>query len=318
MAQAKSKVEDLQMSLLENGLDFIQSALQNFRVSPDNYELKYGVLHLSSGIELILKERLRHEHWSLVFENVNEASPTVYHSGNFNSVSFETCIKRLTGVCGADLPDAVVQKLRNFRKKRNRFEHFNVVDSVHAIKASAAEALSVLLDFISSEIDTESLEEHQDALDEIRATLREFETFVSKRWNNIKNRVDTAGGSTATCPRCHQQALILDGQAECFFCGHEAEAEMLAEDYAEEILGKSKYAAAKGRDSWPLETCPECGHETLVDREGSDDAADGRYICFRCGWLCDVGDLEYCMRCEAVPVSGGGLCDGCSAYVESQ
>ena len=54
-------MEDLQFDLLENGLDFIASGLDHIARGATKTDLKYGVLHLASGIELVLKERLRQE-----------------------------------------------------------------------------------------------------------------------------------------------------------------------------------------------------------------------------------------------------------------
>ncbi|MCK5581837.1 MAG: hypothetical protein KAJ18_11260 [Candidatus Omnitrophica bacterium] len=65
--------EQIEFQILENGLDFILSALNYISGPKEKSDLKYGVLRLSSGCELVLKERLRQEHWSLVFENIKKA-----------------------------------------------------------------------------------------------------------------------------------------------------------------------------------------------------------------------------------------------------
>ena len=39
------------------------------------------LLHMSSGVELLLKERLRREHWSLIFRDPDKASLSVLESG---------------------------------------------------------------------------------------------------------------------------------------------------------------------------------------------------------------------------------------------
>lgn len=58
--------------VLENGLDFILMAVNNLTISNESnidYEarkrlIKYSLLYLSSGIELVLKYRLLREHWT--------------------------------------------------------------------------------------------------------------------------------------------------------------------------------------------------------------------------------------------------------------
>ena len=64
---------DLSFVLLENGLDFIASGLRYIARGETKSDLKYGVLHLASGIELVLKERLRQEDWRLVFVKPDKA-----------------------------------------------------------------------------------------------------------------------------------------------------------------------------------------------------------------------------------------------------
>ncbi len=85
-------------SLLENGLDFLISSLNHLTsasgrpgsktaitIDPSELEqkrrLKYALLHLCASIELIFKERLRQEHWSLVFKEISKANRTAYDAG---------------------------------------------------------------------------------------------------------------------------------------------------------------------------------------------------------------------------------------------
>jgi len=92
---------------LENGLDFILRALGYLADDPTTkQDLKYAVLHSHSGVELILKERLRREHWSLVFEKPEEASKEKYESGKFISVQWKTCLNRLHEICEVEIDEA--------------------------------------------------------------------------------------------------------------------------------------------------------------------------------------------------------------------
>jgi hypothetical protein len=51
--------ELLEFTLVENGLDFVVKALGELRGDPDPRNLKYAVLHLKAGTDLLLKGRLR-------------------------------------------------------------------------------------------------------------------------------------------------------------------------------------------------------------------------------------------------------------------
>jgi hypothetical protein len=52
------------MSLLDNGLDFVATGIDVFFPDdrPDGHAHKYALLHISAGLLLLLKERLRREH----------------------------------------------------------------------------------------------------------------------------------------------------------------------------------------------------------------------------------------------------------------
>src|ERR1700722_16218200 len=94
-----------QLSMLENGLDFIRSGLKFIAKPESNFDLKYAVLHLSAGIELVLKDRLRREDWRLIFKDVTKANEKKMQSGNFISVSLWECLERINEHCPVDAPD---------------------------------------------------------------------------------------------------------------------------------------------------------------------------------------------------------------------
>jgi hypothetical protein len=64
----------LRMNLLENGLDFIREGVEALygeattERAPNSH--KYALLHIFSGTLLVLKERLRRAHLSLIFQKV--------------------------------------------------------------------------------------------------------------------------------------------------------------------------------------------------------------------------------------------------------
>ncbi len=75
----------LKFGPLENGLDYMTSVVDLLAGNPTERDLKYAVLHLSAGIEVLLKARLAQEHWTLVLDNVDQASKLQYERGDFTS-----------------------------------------------------------------------------------------------------------------------------------------------------------------------------------------------------------------------------------------
>ena len=306
-----SQSETLEYSLLENGLDFISSALKHLKNRPTKRELKYAVLHLSAGIELILKERLKREHWSLVFDKPELAIKQAYDTGDFSSVSFKASLDRLINISGIKFEEKQKMRLMRFRDMRNRFEHFGIVDSTEAVTASAAAALAILLDFIKNHLEIQTMEQNdQILLDEIRSELSEFKEFVRKRWRLIESEVKSARTAVIICPRCGQAAAVAHEGATCLFCGYHRAAEYAAREYAVIVLGEDP------TEGWPdlVQKCPDCDTETLVQ-----DASASRFVCLQCGNSWKDTDFDNCLHCGQSFKRDGEqtVCDGCFEYAIS-
>ena len=114
------------LRLLTNGLCFILQAIEHFKCSENNKcdterekGLKYSTLHLFSGIFLILKEKLKREHWSLLFADVNKADEQSLKSGDFYSVNFMDCLNRLSKIVSVNFTKKHKQTLSLLRERRN-------------------------------------------------------------------------------------------------------------------------------------------------------------------------------------------------------
>ena len=257
------------------------------------------MLHISSGIELVLKERLRREHWSLVFDDPNQATKMAYETGSFTSVPFKGCIQRLKGVCGVNVSKAQEDKLWATRDKRNRLEHFGIVDSADAVVSVAAGALDVLMDFIINEMNPEDLDkEDAESLAAIRKEMIALDAFVTERLKTLRPALKKASTAVVTCPACMQDTSILQDGATCLFCGYSAPPEDAADAYIADVLGESRYRLAKDGEDWPRHMCPECDTEALVDQgPGGNQFPVDQFLCFACGTAWKEGDLDYCGLC---------------------
>lgn len=288
----------VQFSVLENGLDFISTALSHLQGDPSPRDLKYAVLHLSAGIELVLKDRLRREHWSLVFGDINRADASAYQSGDFYSVSLKDCMKRLASICRVRISDAERTALLNLKGKRNRMEHFSTIDSAAAIKASSAGVLSFAVDFIANQFETEaSGSAEAQFLTQIRSQLPKFVQFVESRFEVIREELLRAEVPIVECPRCVQDAMLIDEGAHCKFCGYSATGESAAADYTLSLFGMDwRYIADGG--FIPTYACPECWSESFVDVGMlKEDVNSDRLICFSCGYKLDWDESGFCIRC---------------------
>jgi hypothetical protein len=302
-------------TLLENGLDFVLSSLdyltQASGASTDNAAaarqaksnndqkryLKYALLHLCSGVELIFKERLRQENWELVFADRDEADKDEYEAGDFRSVDFKEAQRRLKQECGIKFTRRQTADLRNFRRRRNQVEHFGAEDTLLAVQSSTTQMVSFLIDFVEQAFDVDGLVEEDALLSEVRAKLGNCRAVVNDRLTLIQSDIKKRF-AVVHCSSCRQKAMSADGgTAKCLFCHFSADADAAAEEYVETILGyPSRYEVERDGGEWPVRTCNECGSDTFVAAVPSDSDTDIFY-CFNCGTSYHPGEAELCHDC---------------------
>ena len=133
--------QDLDFPLLKNGLDFIHSAISSLAGNPRESNVKYAILHLCSGFELLFKERLRREHWILLFDKIDNADKQNYDAGNFTSANFDSCISRLEKICSIRFKEKNKVYFKKLRDKRNKIEHFGLAESKDAAILDVIEGL---------------------------------------------------------------------------------------------------------------------------------------------------------------------------------
>lgn len=217
----------LELDLLDNGLDFIieglKPATRIWGESLSDVKWKYSVLNIFSGIELILKEKLKREHWSLIFQDVSSANSQKLIQGDFISVSHSDVIKRLKEICNVSINDNPIDALR---KLRNKFEHFEINITIDECKQIIATALREVLIFIDSYILTLANEIQIKKIEQIKSMLFEFDTFVSnqltKYQNAINGIINSNSGKLVHCKECNNESFIIykdpSKKYQCFVC----------------------------------------------------------------------------------------------------
>jgi rubrerythrin len=305
--------------LLENAIDYLREAVRRLEGEVDRQDLKYAILSLGAGLELLLKERLRREDWRLLFSDLSSAEEALYHSGNFFSVNVWKTMNRLEDV-GVEISETHRSHIVNLRDQRNPLEHFRVRQTREAVSSAASAALGFALDFIARHLDEDSMSaELQGELEEIREALPALEEFVAHRLREVEGRIEE-GATVLTCPRCFQDTAIVGDGITCLFCGFTIgidEVERAAEDWIGSVLGINEYRAVKEGGELPLYWCPNCEQRGLVDRGPSGDLhGDDRWICFACGARWSDQAMDQCARCGEPfdPDSGAGsVCRECFA-----
>jgi len=209
--------------LVANAIDFLTLATEEFEGRP-----KHSIIAFHSAVELVLKARLMHEHWSLVVGKNPDLSS--FQTGDFVSVTFEEACQRLAKVVGSALPDQTRRWFDEIRKHRNKLVHFfQDIDTPAVREQIAREQLSAwhglvgLLRvqwrdvFARFDIDI-------DALDRRFAKHR---LYLHTRFDSLSDELKAlkaAGKTIETCRSCgfdaaETQELVGElRQAKCHVC----------------------------------------------------------------------------------------------------
>jgi hypothetical protein len=256
--------------LLENGLDFITEAVKIINANSDHKNLKYALLNLCSGVELILKEVLRKNDWRYLFQEMKDAKPELLATGDFESVKFKKAITRLESQCKVQFSDDDKRILDDLRFKRNKIEHFKIDVTVSAIKGISAKVLNIVIHLVEQQINlSEVSNQSKKYIRNLPKELSKFNAFVLERTQKIKPKFDKKielGIISIKCPNCYQKALFIDTTLTCIFCNYTNTPEILALE-----INKEYYE----EQTAPFGNCTKCLTSTLIEN-------DGTKICLSC------------------------------------
>lgn len=290
----ESDVMFAKLEVIDNALDFLETAITHlleFQKTTSPRELKYGLLGLSAGIELLLKQRLADEHWSLVFEDLSKASLTVLGSGDFTSVRLQDSVSRVRSVCGVEVAADHERSLLTLRRLRNKIEHFGFTVSREEGLSVAAKVWSFLLDFVHDELLSGFNAARVAKWDVIRSEMQKIERFVTERSTAIENALEKAqedGLAVLQCPSCLNLALVINEDSrQCHYCRFSGDPRQVFEEWMSLTHGhiwddpKERMIADLGSV-----VCPSCGQGFYGENPdtGGTTPPFPATICFSCGY----------------------------------
>ena len=171
------------------------------------------VINLAAATELILKAQLYKEDWSLIFESRDKATYEALNSGDFTSVHFDTCVKRLEKIKGIrPLSEENRKNLYELRKHRNRYEHLRLTPNFYEVLPLAAACLDAVLDIVADWFEATDLDaEANKMLEELRFRITTFKDLHERRLKRLAKQLKPLeeNGRIARCPICYQETLEL-------------------------------------------------------------------------------------------------------------
>ncbi|MCM3454885.1 hypothetical protein M3685_13235 [Heyndrickxia oleronia] len=277
-------IEDINLNMVDNGLDFVLKSLDTIDKSDE--DLKYSLLNLHAGIQLILKEILYQKDWSLIFQKEEDADIDKLRTGDFSSVNYKTLIKRLKHECDLELDKKLSDKLNWLKKERNIAEHYQFVVSSDVLKSNIVQLLTYLIPFLKTEmVEMGYISSDDDRFIQIKEYLHTFDAYVDERLKLIEDEVD-AIHVPMKCPVCFQETVdfIDETDAFCHFCDEQIEG--FTDEYFYYFVDRYSYIKDGGDN--PVMECPSCEYETFIFLDGN------QYVCLSCGVKPTQEELTTC------------------------
>ncbi|MEV0641499.1 hypothetical protein AB0I77_42565 [Streptomyces sp. NPDC050619] len=295
---------------ITNGLDYLVSVVDHLEAGTEQVsarDLKYAVLHLAAGAEVLLKARLQIEHWSLVFKEPGQAKRARLEDGSLKSCSPDETVQRLKDIAQVVISDKDSSALSKLANHRNALQHYGLIGqaaNARAVESQAAEVLDFLIGFLDHEL-LPALSESELAgtwvdMEHIRFGLTEIQGFVKKRMQRLRSELAPYLDQTVCCPYCRQWAFRPDPGAPefrtftCLFCGSSHPPYDAAFEYSLLVLRRDPEGDVYGQMA--TETCPDCEEDSLVAGARLATAPDD--------------PVNFCFRCAAA-VPGLHQCDSC-------
>jgi hypothetical protein len=120
---------------------------------------KYAVLHIFAGVLLLLKERLRKAHPSLIFKRVEDVAKE-FSKDDVKTVTFDEAVERLRSCANVDIPANQLATLRTAQRIRNQIEHYEVSLNLKQTQAVVGRLCEFAYFFFMRDHLNESLGQH--------------------------------------------------------------------------------------------------------------------------------------------------------------
>lgn len=206
---------NISFELVENAVDSVSHAIELMAwqdISNERSRLKQAILRVAHGVELLLKERLRRVHPSLVWENVDH-----YPRLDARTVGVEKAIQRLNSIGAVPIAESDVTLIRSLRNTRNAIEHFSWQTTREEASLIIGQALSFAVDFAQQELGYDlSHRFHRD--DTWKQLIENSSAFVKAHEARL-TRPAPSGELAYPCDFCHAMTISRYG-GSCSLCGH--------------------------------------------------------------------------------------------------
>jgi hypothetical protein len=204
----------IRLTLLENAESFVNEALDKaLDADKEPSEWKFAILNLVQAVELVLKEILRREHWTLIFQNVDKRT---------NTVSLEGALDRLTSIAKVQISDSDVAAVKDAIRLRNQIVHYEVTFEEAQAKLVFVKLLGFVQQCFGRYLGKLLHEVVHKELWEAVIDFFEFSEELSKRAVERLAAEGLAEVIRFECPRCSCDFFVAKNcPGICYVCGYE-------------------------------------------------------------------------------------------------
>lgn len=269
-------------NLLENSFDFLFAGVNILKRNDEDYcfwkkpkEIKAALLSITTAIELLLKAKIASVDWVQIFNEPSQAEQSKILSGEFFSLKFESCFKRLKSISSIEFDKKTIDDIEQIRKIRNRITHYHSDTDGRELLGLTATGLDIFIEFYRKHIIKDFCEGY-DRTAEIDGELKSIKDYVQIRLKTLResnmNKVKPVTFHFSECGVCLQDVFILkdDQTVLCTFCGNE-------EDIKESAMAYSNFQEQ-------IRLCPKCTRESMAALHQSVAEEEEAWQCIICGY----------------------------------
>lgn len=219
---------DTSQSLLPSARDFLVEAIVNH----DAGKHSFAIVHAVTAAELVLKERLRRLHPTLMFEKIDVQYPQRGHT-----VGLARLPKRLVNL-GVEIDQDENSHIKRFADWRNQIVHHLPEYDKNVAEKQLPQLLDFIASFLRRELETQLSEILPVALyATAEKLLGEWQPILAE----ARRRADNSGTVVAAaCPRCGVTGVLSTQDEDIVNC---------------ELCGTQGFKH---------ERCQQCGRDTVV------------------------------------------------------
>jgi len=242
----------LTLNLLENANSFTNEGLAKaILAEKDSGQWKFAIFSLVQAIELALKEKLRREHYALIYLDVDKHK---------NTVSLRQAAARLRKLADISIGEPDMDAIHKAVDWRNRIVHHEFNFSTDAAKSVFATLFGFLSDFYRIQFG-ESLA-HQVGSDNWREAIL-ITDYAADLFRRAQLRLVDEGITEDmiwSCPQCGRNAFVIQDRIDtCYACTYQEYVEMCVDckNYFFELDMDQVLVTRAGKDETEL-LCRDC------------------------------------------------------------